>query len=74
MKSVSGQEVIIALTRIEFKFVKQKGDHVKLRRITLEGKRTAIVPLHKDLAQGTLHSISRQAGLTFKEFRKLFKK
>jgi predicted RNA binding protein YcfA (HicA-like mRNA interferase family) len=72
MKSVNGNEVMRALTIIGFVFVKQKGSHVKLRRITPDGKRTVIVPLHKDLPEGTLHSISRQADLTFEEFKKLF--
>lgn len=71
MKSVSGHEVIKTLTRIGFVFVKQKGSHVKLKRMN-KGKRIVIVPLHKDLPDGTLHSISRQAGLTYKEFKRLF--
>ncbi|MBU7016576.1 MAG: type II toxin-antitoxin system HicA family toxin [Theionarchaea archaeon] len=71
MKSVSGHEVIKALTKIGFEFVKQRGSHVKLKKTTND-KRIVIVPLHKDLPDGTLHSISRQAGLTYKEFKKLF--
>ena len=33
--------------------------------------RVVIVPLHRELAQGTLRSILRQAGLDHHEFRKL---
>ena len=33
--------------------------------------RTVIVPMHHELAQGTLRSILRQAGLTNEEFRDL---
>ena len=72
MKSVSGSEVVQALARIGFGFVQQKGSHIKLRKVVAESKRTVIVPLHDDLPEGTLHSISRQAGLPFKEFQKLF--
>ncbi|MBU7047013.1 MAG: type II toxin-antitoxin system HicA family toxin [Theionarchaea archaeon] len=72
MKSISGHKVIKALTKIGFEFVKQRGSHVKLKKTTNNGKRIVIVPLHKDLPDGTLHSISRQAGLTYKEFKSLF--
>jgi len=33
--------------------------------------RTAIVPLHDELAPGTLRSILRQAGLSAEEFERL---
>jgi predicted RNA binding protein YcfA (HicA-like mRNA interferase family) len=41
---------------------------VKLRSA---GGRTAIVPLHRELAPGTLRSILRQAGLSVEEFVEL---
>ncbi len=43
----------------------QKGSHIKLRNS--DGK-TVIVPLHRELAKGTLGSILRQAGMTVEEF------
>lgn len=74
VKSISGNDVIKKLTKIGFRFVKQKGSHVKLKRSTSDDTRIVIVPLHKDLPSGTLHSIARQGGLEFKDFQKLFKK
>lgn len=44
------------------------GVTVKLRNPT---KHTAIVPIHAEIARGTLGSILRQAGLTIEEFRTL---
>ncbi|MGH9108430.1 MAG: type II toxin-antitoxin system HicA family toxin [Acidimicrobiales bacterium] len=61
---VGGADVIAALSKTGFVQVSQRGSHVKLRR---EG-RTVIVPLHRELAPGTLRSILRQAGLTAAEF------
>ena len=61
---VGGADVIAALTKAGFVQVSQRGSHVKLRR---EG-RTVIVPLHRELAPGTLRSVLRQAGLTTAEF------
>ena len=61
---VSGAEVVAALTKNGFTRVSQKGSHIKLRR----AEHTVIVPLHRELAPGTLRSILRQSGLTPAEF------
>jgi predicted RNA binding protein YcfA (HicA-like mRNA interferase family) len=57
---ISGAETIRALERLGFARVSQRGSHVKLRR----ADRVAIVPLHRELAAGTLRSVLRQAGIT----------
>jgi predicted RNA binding protein YcfA (HicA-like mRNA interferase family) len=57
---VSGAEVVKALGKVGFSQVSQRGSHLKLRNA--DG-RTVIVPLHRELANGTLASILRQAGL-----------
>ena len=61
---VSGQQAIKALIRIGFEKVGQRGSHVKPR----SEDRTVIVPLHNELARGTLRSILLQANLTHDEF------
>ncbi|MDY0062651.1 MAG: type II toxin-antitoxin system HicA family toxin [Myxococcota bacterium] len=55
---VSGAELVRALLRAEFAKVSQRGSHAKLRH---PDGRTVIVPLHPELAAGTLHSILRAA-------------
>jgi predicted RNA binding protein YcfA (HicA-like mRNA interferase family) len=60
----SGADVIRALGRAGFSEISQRGSHVKLRHA--DG-RTAIVPLHRELAPGTLRSVLRQAGLSADE-------
>ncbi len=62
---VSGQETVTALEKIGFTQVGQKGSHVKLRD---QGGRTVIVPIHRELARGTLSAIIRQSGVTVSEF------
>lgn len=62
---VSGRDVVRALTKAGFTKVSQRGSHVKLRT---EAGRTAIVPLRRELARGTLRSILRQAGLEVEAF------
>jgi predicted RNA binding protein YcfA (HicA-like mRNA interferase family) len=62
---VSGHEVIKALAKAGFCQVSQRGSHVKMRH---PRGRIAIVPLHDELAPGTLRSILKQAGLSVDEF------
>jgi predicted RNA binding protein YcfA (HicA-like mRNA interferase family) len=61
---VSGADVVAALTKGGFIRVSQRGSHVKMRK----DERVAIVPMHRELAQGTLGSVLRQAGLSREEF------
>jgi len=61
---VSGAADVAALAEVGYEQVSQRGSHVKLRR----DERTVIVPLHRELAPGTLRSILRQASLTPAEF------
>jgi predicted RNA binding protein YcfA (HicA-like mRNA interferase family) len=57
---VGGAEVIVALAKAGFVQASQRSGHAKLRN---DG-RTVIVPMHRELATGTLRSVLRQAGLT----------
>ena len=65
---LSGSAVVTAFGKAGFDRVSQKGSHVKLRN---GDGRTVIVPLHRELAPGTLRSILRQAGLSLDEFLSL---
>ena len=61
---ISGDEAIKVLQSLGFNFVRQKGSHVVLRRNNFG----CVIPLHKELAIGTLRSAIRQAGITPEEF------
>jgi predicted RNA binding protein YcfA (HicA-like mRNA interferase family) len=65
---VSGKETVQALQRAGFAPISARGSHQKLRH---EDGRVVIVPLHRELARGTLASILRQAGLDSDEFKGL---
>lgn len=68
LRRVSGQEAIRALERLGFEQVRQRGSHVVLKKQTPEGAVGCVVPLHRELAIGTLRGILRQAGVTPEEF------
>ena len=65
---VSGQETVRALEKMGFVQLRQRGSHVILKRITTQGDIGCVVPLHKELAIGTLRGILRQAKISVEEF------
>ncbi len=65
---VSGAQTIQAFERLGFTQVRQRGSHVVMRRHLPEGDAGCTVPLHRELAIGTLRGILRQAGITPDEF------
>jgi len=68
LRRVSGEEVIRALERLGFQNVRQRGSHVVLKKQTSEGAIGCVVPLHNELAIGTLRGILNQAKVTPDEF------
>ena len=65
---VSGHEAIRALERLGFVQVRQRGSHVVLKKTTATGEIGCVVPLHAEIAVGTLHGILKQAQITPDEF------
>ena len=65
---VSATEAIRALERLGFVQIRQRGSHIILKKQTPEGEVGCVVPVHHQLAIGTLRSILRQAGITPEEF------
>ncbi|GAA4215505.1 type II toxin-antitoxin system HicA family toxin [Actinocatenispora rupis] len=58
-RGLSGEAIARALQRGGFEFVSSRGSHHKYRD---HDGHTAIVPMHREIAIGTLRSILRQAG------------
>lgn len=70
LPSLSGEDLIKALKRGGFQIVRQKGSHVSLQK----GSYRTVVPLHEELAKGTLLGILRQCGLSKDDLIKLLNK
>ncbi len=68
---VSGNKVVKALQQKGFLVVHQRGSHVKLKKTEGDKVYIAIVPMHREIARGTLKSILRQANLTLEELYEL---
>ncbi len=62
LKRLAAREVLAALRTFGFDVVSTRGSHAKLRRELADGTRQILtVPLHQELAPGTLRAVFRQA-------------
>jgi predicted RNA binding protein YcfA (HicA-like mRNA interferase family) len=62
LRRLSSRDVLRALRVFGFEVVSTRGSHAKLRRTVADGRReTLTVPVHRQLAPGTLRAIFRQA-------------
>jgi predicted RNA binding protein YcfA (HicA-like mRNA interferase family) len=64
---LSGDDLIKALKKAGFHFVRQRGSHISLEN----GPYRTVVPLHDELSRGTLLAILKQCGLSKEELLKL---
>ena len=67
---LSPNEIIKALEKVGFRKISQKGSHAKYKRLA-NPSRVVIVPMHSEIAKGTLKSILEQADLRLEEFLNL---
>ena len=65
---ISGKEALRALERAGFVVVRQRGSHVRVKKVTSEHVIKITIPIHETLDRGTLKGIIRNAGLTVEEF------
>lgn len=61
---LSGSEIVKVFQKMGFHIVRQKGSHVVLRK----ENRGCVVPMHKEVAIGTLKSAIKQAGIVPEDF------
>ncbi len=63
---LSSEEVVKRLESFGFISVSQKESHRKFKK----GERVVIVPMHSEIAKGTLKSILTQANISLEDFLK----
>ena len=64
---LSGKDLIKVLEKIGYVHLRTRGSHAIMKRQTAQGSKTIPVPLHKELAKGTLKSIMNQADITLQD-------
>ena len=68
-RPVSGEETIkILCNHFGFSVSGQSGSHVRLSKMTDEGKIGTVVPLHEELKPGTLRGVFRLARVGVEDF------
>jgi predicted RNA binding protein YcfA (HicA-like mRNA interferase family) len=56
------------MERLGFTQVRQRRSHVVLKRSDASGTSGCVIPLHPELATGTLRGILKQAGISIEQF------
>ena len=65
---LSGAQMVRILAKFGFSKVRQKGSHIILKKGSVAGAIGCVVPLHKELAQGTMRGILKQARIDVQDF------
>jgi predicted RNA binding protein YcfA (HicA-like mRNA interferase family) len=65
---LSGREICKALGKLGYVKVRQRGSHIRLK---CPGRKSVTVPNYKEVSQGLLRKILRDAEITIEEFLKL---
>lgn len=65
---LSGKEIIKVLNKFGYIEIRQKGSHVILKKFIESKEIGCVVPLHKEVAVGTLKGILKQANISPAEF------
>jgi predicted RNA binding protein YcfA (HicA-like mRNA interferase family) len=63
LPQVSGRDIVRLLHSLGYETIRQRGSHIRLRKITAVGEHNLTVPDHKILAKGTLNDILARISL-----------
>ena len=64
---ISGNELIRVLQKFGYQIVRQKGSHVRLRNESQPQRLPVTVPLHREIARGTLKNILADASISVEQ-------
>ncbi len=63
LPQVSGQQLVKILERLGYQVIRQRGSHIRMRKVTTSGEHNITIPNHKSIAKGTLSDIITKASL-----------
>jgi len=71
LRKVSGHEALkILCNKLGFSVSGRTGSHIRLSKVTPDGKIGTVVPMHKQLKIGTLKGVLKLAKVSEEEFSK----
>ena len=69
LRKISGNDTVkILCNKFDFKVSGRSGSHVRLSKVTSEGKVGTVVPMHKEIKIGTLKNVLKLAKISEEEF------
>ena len=57
LPQVSARNLLRLLEKLGYQIIRQRGSHIRLRKITKAGEHNITVPRHRTIAKGTLNDI-----------------
>ncbi|MFZ3330754.1 MAG: type II toxin-antitoxin system HicA family toxin [Candidatus Acidiferrales bacterium] len=63
LPQISGRDLIKLMQSLGYEILRQKGSHVRLRKVSAVGEHNITVPDHDALAKGTLNDILTRVSL-----------
>ena len=63
LPQVSGSQLVRLLKSLGYEVVRQRGSHIRLKKITPLGEHAITIPAHKVIAKGTLSDIIGRVSL-----------
>jgi len=66
---VSGSEAVKAMQRLGFFVDRQRGSHAVLKKVTPHGERGCVIPMHREVALGTLRNALKMAGVSAEDMQ-----
>ena len=63
LPQVSGERLVGLLKSLDYEVVRQRGSHIRLKKLTALGEHAVTVPAHKVVAKGTLGDIVGRVSL-----------
>ena len=63
LPQVSGSDVVKLLLSLGYEIVRQRGSHIRLKKVANSGEHAITIPAHKVIAKGTLNDIVSSVSL-----------
>jgi predicted RNA binding protein YcfA (HicA-like mRNA interferase family) len=61
---VSGKDLVKVLTNLGYQIMRQKGSHVRMKCKTPSGEHAITIPVHDEIALGTLNDILNKVAVS----------
>ena len=57
LPTISYKELVNLLNQLDYQVDRQRGSHIRMKKILPKGRHSITIPAHKEIAKGTLNNI-----------------